>query len=301
MPKDDGRVSLSERAATGLLAMHRYRFLSIAQFAAASGLKPTFSGELLRDYERKKLLGSFGNVGIRGYGKTPKLYFLTRRGHDLLVADSGLPAETIGPYKLPHRGARWSPVMYHRLATIDLLLALEAALETRPHLCLVEVFLEYRRVRRNEVFVPETSDHVALAQTGANRIVPDAAFVIENAENGRRALFFLETDRGTERVHSRAGGYDLIGKCRKYERYLTGGRFAETYRRLGEFRFFTLLFATTVPARVARLREASEALAADLHPYFRLADFDAAQRDFLGPVWLSRDPADTALYPLVRS
>ena len=61
-----------------------YRFLSTQQFASASGLQYGTAAEPLLNFERKKLLGHFGNVGIRGYGKTPKVYFLTERGYRLL-------------------------------------------------------------------------------------------------------------------------------------------------------------------------------------------------------------------------
>ena len=71
---------VSDRAMLGLFFIQRYRFLTNQQFAKASGLRPNSVRELLRNFERKTLLGSLGNVGIRGYGKTPKLYFLKRRG-----------------------------------------------------------------------------------------------------------------------------------------------------------------------------------------------------------------------------
>ena len=112
----------------GLFFIQQYRFLTITQFAKASGLKYATAAEMLLRFERQRLLGHFGNTGIRGYGKTPKVYFLKERGYRMLVEESGIPAELIGDYKTVHVTVKWSPVMYHRMATLDLLIALRALL-----------------------------------------------------------------------------------------------------------------------------------------------------------------------------
>ena len=48
----------------------------------------------------------------------------------------------------------------------------------------------------------ETADLVAAEDIPENRIFPHAAFVMENVETGRRALFFIEMDMATERIVS---------------------------------------------------------------------------------------------------
>ncbi len=48
--------------------------------------------------------------------------------------------------------------MYHRLKIIDMLIALELALRRRPHLSMINVFVEYRMVKRGGVMVRETTD-----------------------------------------------------------------------------------------------------------------------------------------------
>jgi hypothetical protein len=67
---------------------------------------------------------------------------------------------------------------------------------------MVATFLEYRRVKRGTRVERETTDYVAKEQTSDPRIIPDAAFILENIESGKRALFFLEMDMGTERIVS---------------------------------------------------------------------------------------------------
>jgi hypothetical protein len=56
------------------------------------------SGQL-RFLERQGFLHHFGNTKLSGHGKTPKAYFLTRKGFDLLVSETGIPAELFGSFK----------------------------------------------------------------------------------------------------------------------------------------------------------------------------------------------------------
>jgi Replication-relaxation len=154
------RLTLTESTIAGLFFIQRYRFLTIDQFARAGGLHQSPASEQLRQFQRLGVLGFFGNTRLSGNGKTPKAYFLTRKGHDLLREESGIPPELLGEHKEVKVEAAWSPVMYHRLKTVDLLITLEVALRKRAHLALVQTFLEYRRVKRGNQFVHETMDYV---------------------------------------------------------------------------------------------------------------------------------------------
>jgi hypothetical protein len=110
-------------------------------------------------------------------------------------------------------------------------------------------------------------------------------------------------DMATERIVTRISRdrrITLRYKIEQYDRYLTGGRFAQTYARFGAFRHFTLLFVTYGEARIDNIRRALGDLPAELHPYYRFATFEDAQADFLGPVWKSRSPEDQARYMLAR-
>ena len=89
-------------------------------------------------------------------------------------------------------------------------------------------------------------------------------------------------------------------KIERYDRYLTGGRFAATYAPLGQFRSFTLLFVTFGQERIDNIRQAVGDLPAELHPYYRFVTFEEAKADFLGPVWKSRSPGDEERHMLVR-
>jgi hypothetical protein len=71
--------TLTEGTILGLFFIQRYRFLTVDQFARAAGLKRSTAAWHLRLLERCGLLSHFGNTGVVGYGKTPKVYFLVNR------------------------------------------------------------------------------------------------------------------------------------------------------------------------------------------------------------------------------
>jgi hypothetical protein len=296
-------MTLTEGTAAGLLGIQRYRFLTINQFARASGQHRITAANKLRFFQQRGLLGHFGNTGMRGNGKSPKAYFLTRKGWELLAAESGIPAELLGTYKEVKVEAAWSPQMYHRLRTVDLLIALESAVLQRPHLAIVKTFLEYRRIKRGDRIVQETTDYVDTEETAENKIIPDAAFILENRESKRRALFFVEMDMATERITTSFIGNKqtvLHHKFSQYDRYLKSFRYTQTYAEYGEFRSFTLLFVTLQEARIENTRRELQDLPQDLSGYYRLTTFDQAMGDFLGAIWKSRLLTDETTYPLVR-
>jgi hypothetical protein len=248
-------------------------------------------------------LDIFGNTRPGIHGKTPKAYFLTRKGFDLLQEESDIPPELLGGYKEVKVEAAWSPQMYHRLRTVDLLISLELAIRKRAHISLVQIFLEYRRVKRGNQIVHETMDYVDANETGENKIIPDGAFILENIQSKKRALFFLEMDMATERIiTSSLGGKQttLYRKFSQYDRYLKSFRYQATYQPYGEFPSFTMLFVTLHEARIENIRRELLDLPEELSVFYRITTFDAAMRDFLGAIWQSRAFADTTVYPLVR-
>jgi len=266
-------------------------------------LHPVTAARQLRALELHGILGRFGGIAIPGYGGTPKAYFLTRKGWEILSRESDIPPELLGRHKEIKVEARWSPQMYHKLRTVDLMISAEVAVRSRPHLSMVRTFLEYRRVKRGNHVVRETTDYVDKEETNENRIVHDAAFIMENIETKKRALFFVEMDMATARIVSyitRDSRITLHHKLFQYDRYLTSLRYQQTYAAYGDFRFFTLLFVTIGEARVENVRGEMHDLPEELAPYYRFTTFDRAMGDFLGPIWKSRSLSDNKIYPLVR-
>src|SRR4051794_11603319 len=158
-------LSLTNTAALGLFYIQRYRFLTTVQFARAAGMNRSTAADQLLNLQRHGLLGHFGNIGLGGRGKTPKVYFLTRKGWEILIRESGIPVELIGSHKEIHVESRWSPQMYHRLHIVDLMLSAELAVRKRSHISMVRTFIEYRRVKRGSHIVRETTDYVAQEET----------------------------------------------------------------------------------------------------------------------------------------
>jgi hypothetical protein len=295
------RRGLTDGTLRGMYFIQKYRFLTIAQFARIAGVSNYYAGQILLGLEARNIVGYFGATVIPGHGKTPKVYFLKRRGWETLQTEGGYEAEEIGPLVEVYREFAWSPQMYHRLRLLDLFVSLELAVGKWQHLSLPQTFIEYRRtpgtLRR------ETTDYVSALEAPQYRIVPDGAFILENAAASRRSLFFVEMDMGTERITAKTSAdprATIRGKFEQYDRYLTGGRFAATYAAYGAFRSFTLLFVTLAPERIENIRLAMVDLPERLHGYYRLALFQDAVTDLLGPVWKTRAVSDTVPRALVQ-
>src|SRR3954451_17298106 len=133
--------SLSAGILTGLYFNNKYRFLTIEQFAKIANFSRYHAAEVLRDLERWGVVGYFGYIGIPGHGKTPKVYYLKRKGWDLLCSESSFD---IPEFIEVHKETTWTPQMYPRLRIIDLLLSAEIAIRNRQHLLMVKAFVEYR-------------------------------------------------------------------------------------------------------------------------------------------------------------
>src|SRR5438874_9388259 len=148
--------TLTTEALIGLYFIQKYRFLTVDQFSRSANLKRHTAAEQLRLFERLGLLGFFGNTRLAGHGKTPKAYFLTRKGFELLEQETEIPSDILGRYKEVKVEAKWAPQMYHRLRTVDLLISCELAIGQRSHLAIVKTFLEYCMVKRNGQLMRET-------------------------------------------------------------------------------------------------------------------------------------------------
>ena len=118
MPKPSTR-SLTPGMLTGLYFLQKYRFFSISHFARIGGFSHKYAAEILGDFERRGYVGYFGNSGIPGLGKTPKVYYIKRKRWEILCTES---SEDISPFSEVHKETTWTPQMYHRLKIIDILI-----------------------------------------------------------------------------------------------------------------------------------------------------------------------------------
>src|SRR4051812_47029162 len=102
---------LTDQATLGLFFIQRYRFLTIEQFARVAGMHRKAASRQLHALELLGMLGFYGNIGLPDFGRTPKVYFLTRKGWEILSRESDIPEEMIGTHKEVRVEARWSPQM----------------------------------------------------------------------------------------------------------------------------------------------------------------------------------------------
>jgi hypothetical protein len=108
-------LSLTEGSLTGFSYMQQYRFLTIPQFARIAKVTYDYAAKVLNEMEGRRVVGYFGYTSIPGQGKTPKVYYLKRRGFEYLLNESDFPVEEIGAFHDVHKEFSWTPQMYHRL------------------------------------------------------------------------------------------------------------------------------------------------------------------------------------------
>jgi Replication-relaxation len=229
-------LSLSPGTLTGLFFIHRYRFLTIHQFARIAGFSAYHSGEVLRRLETRSAVGYFGFVSIPGHGKTPKVYFLKRRGYEFLRSEGGYEEEELGTFVEAHQEITWSPQMYHRLRLLDLFIALEAQVRDLPHLSIVRTFLEYRRVKWTHQ--RETTDYVSEPLTSETRIVPDGASSLRiQRPVGVRSFWSRWTwGRSASRPHTPAtGGRQCASSLNSMTATSQAGGLLRCMPRMGSF------------------------------------------------------------------
>lgn len=295
-------AAITENTLNSLYFIHKYRYLSITQVARITGLKTKTVSENLLRLERQKLLGSFGNTGNRGYGKTPKMYYLKKRGYELLLEETDSTPDQVGAFREVNITSKWSPKMWHRLATINVLMSLEASCLATGTYRLPAVFLEYRREVKSGQWVAETTDHFGEGQ-GASTIVPDAGFVLENSETEKRALFLIEVDMGTERQVTalpQAEKQSFKYKLAQYDRYLASGNFKAKYQPWGDFGSFIMLTITTGAQRVENMRTKLSDLSEDYHRFYRFSTLEEVKENFFHGNWYTRDNNDTEAKPLIK-
>ncbi len=296
-------LTVTEVTLAALSAILEYRYLSVKQVAVIAGVRDKSASELLLKLERYGALSHFGNSGLYGAGKTPKVYYLTKRGYRLLADEFEAMGRHVAPFKAVNMNSKWSPVMFHRMATLDVMMSLERDLAGLKDYLRVGTLVEYRQERIGRRWRKETTDYVDDPKVSPDKIVPDAGFVVAHRGTGKRALFLIEVDCGTTQLTSFQPDSDVktvTDKLAQYDCYLASGRVATRFPTLGSFSGFHVLIITTSDARVANMRKAARNLPANFHPYYRFSTINIVRQKFLHDGWLSRDHADHKTYPLIK-
>lgn len=171
---------------------------------------------------------------------------------------------------------------------------------------LVGFIPEYKGVkgRRNDQKpVRATEDTVGgrgEQRRGAQTLIPDAVICLENPATGKRALFFLEVDLGSEKLLS-TDHYSLYKKIMLYKKYLETGGFERYRTSFGyDFKGFRVLTVMDSETRIARLRHALAK--AGVQGFVWFTDTTTIKgANVLDKIWLMTDPSDDGKYSIVRN
>lgn len=129
------------------------------------------------------------------------------------------------------------------------------------------------------------ADEVEIGQ-GAQRFIPDGVLFLKDEERSKKALFFLEADRGTESLESSRSPFNTVkGKILYYQAY----RDSEGYRRYEElwgerFQGFRLLLLADGQQRAAAVRSFLQKQD-DVNFVWVTDRENLADRGLDGPIW----------------
>ena len=278
------RVNLTERDLGVLELLARYKLLTTSQIQRL--VYPTLQKaqtRLLRLFKAGLVKRFASPVIMREGGKGEYVYHLKSRPRTALT------------------------LLRHTLKLNDIRIAFELA--CRPgagQTNLVGFIPEYTGVkgRRNDQKpVRATEDTVGVRHgTGGEVLIPDAVICLENPATGKRALFFLEVDLGSEKLISTTPGhYSLLKKIMLYKKYLDNRGYDRYANIFGyDFKGFRVLTVMDSKTRISRLRTALAQTRIQGFAWFTdTATIKGA--DVLGNIWLMTDPTDKNKYSIISN
>lgn len=292
-------LELTERDLELLATLLKYRYLSTPQ---AQRLHFPSAQTALR---RLRRLSASGYVSTFKSPACPeRIVTLTRAGAEIVADRLIEPSDDIG-----WAGRRQQPKDYlflqHFLAVSDFRITLTQACANQHDMDLLGFIPEYKaRSSTSEPVRKYVQDLVADASAACNTIThaPDGVFAL--TYRGRKALFFLEIDRGTEVLSNPAKGF--LKMVRFYLVYLRDGgyqRYTHDFGVEALFRGFRTLVVTTSPTRLRNMREACGPLSftpSGAKRFIWLATAEAVRDPaILTRSLVSCDPTDETLYSIL--
>lgn len=277
--------------ATGLLSAHRFGVLTVSHFAASAGVTYRY----LNDDIKNRLIGHklVSPVKIlrheRRAGPPPVLLSVAKLGYEHLcdaIRDYWQverPEGVIGDYSPPPSCMDWKGKRAHRLALVDMLIAIEKSARLYGGCGVRDIIPEYRQWR-------------GLAKPTSITLSTNSSFqadaVLALHDNSFTWPQMIELDLGTETISSQnpARLADTIeGKAKLYWNYLSSKRFMQRFDVNADA--FQVLFITTSNTRIDNMR----AVIGDggLLPFegltpndvFFFSTIEEAKADFFGAHW----------------
>lgn len=238
-------------------AVYACRALSTPQIEALFFAPP---GELVaasstRCHQRLKLLYHHGFLDRREQfasiteGRRPLVYFLAERGAELVAEQRGLASERLD--WRPRHNAVGQQHLEHLLETNNVRVAITLGAEL--HSWMIPVWLDDRALKSSQ-----GKDYVSITGPRGGRrrvaIVPDGYFMLDILKP-KKGHFFLEVDRRTETISSRAWSRrDWVRRTQAYLSYYRSGAFTKRYGA----RNLRVLTVTTGEQRLASMKSAAE-------------------------------------------
>jgi hypothetical protein len=236
---------------TGIL---KYRLLTTTMAAILYFSSIKTAKRRLRMLNEVGLLGRFARHAV-GVGRSEYVYFVTQKGVSFLIDNGVALTSSCEPKRLSSGNHGF---IEHMLGINEFLVRLEAACARDGGF--ISEFRLCDRIPGAGLRSQRSDADMTLHSTGDIDLIADAVFSIEN-NFGKKLLFFLEYDRGTEIVGnaSVASSGTISDKIR---RYITAYD-SEEYTKFNalfnhEFRSFRTLFVTTSGKRAENIIATAE-------------------------------------------
>lgn len=223
------------------------------------------TGYLFRDEQPQKL----------SEGRKPLVYFLDRKGAELIPEIAGNPSEVTNTRRQDRNLSQL--FLDHLLSTNDVRVAITVA--AKHQAWDIETWLDDTTLKKAHMgeYVMLKSEQGKLQQA---TVVPDGYFILNTGEYVYH--HFLEIDRRTVTGEaSNSGKRDWARKVRAYLEYYRSGQYEKRYHTQG----LRILTVTTGERRLANLREITERAGGKARFWFTTFDKVTAVTVLTASIW----------------
>lgn len=208
-------------------------------------------------------------------GRKPLIYFLDRKGADLVARVTGMPLERLDWDRADNNGS--SIFLTHLLSINDVRVAITVAAAAN-HFA-IETWHDDKTLKRSHM-----KDYVILkgreGQQQRAAVVPDGYFLLKAGEYMYH--HFLEIDRQTVTGQaSDEGARDWARKVRAYLEYYRSGQYERRYKTRG----LRILTVTTGEKRLAHLKAITERAGGKARFWFTTLGQVAPATVLTAPIW----------------
>lgn len=280
---------LTHRDMTVFASIAKMRYLTASQISLLHFPNQRKARRRLRILYEAGYLKRFERPNLEAVGRGEYVYYLSAKG-----------GKEVGENTNRFRRHRKSlQIIEHHLLINDFRICTGIACQGSEFFC--GFIAEYDRSDNNgNRLAKKTTDWVVIPETKERiRFTPDAAFYIGNSE-GKKLLFFLEVDRGTENVRASGKNKGFAERIRAYKLYIE----SKGYRRYCkefeyDFKGFRLLIVTNIPHRLKELKK----IATEVDPrgfVWLCLQQDVTCGTVFSTIWHMAKPDDEELHSIVN-